>query len=168
MINKFKHNVARKFVLNFHVNDDSFSNISKIIVFSTNEVKHLLKQLYNKSSKKIQINVVEYLIVERNIIIIVKIDFDKNMIFHLMSTLCKKFIVFIIMSLNVLQMNQIDDIKKLKMNEHNMKSCVVNNNIMFDVLLKKIRIKKYTHIFIESKIVLKNKKFRVVMQHVDF
>ena len=65
-------------------------------------------------------------------------------------------------------MNQIDDIKKLTMKKYNMKSCVFNNNIMTNILLKHIRKKKYTHIFIDSKIVLKNSKFRNVLQHNNF
>ena len=168
MIRKFKSNAARKKTLNINVNDDSFAHFSKIIIFFVIKMSFLLQQLYDKTFKSNQLQTVKKLIVNENIIFIVKIDYDKNMIFHFVSTLCSKFIVFIIMFLNVLQMNQIDDIKKLTMKKYNMKSCVFNSNIMTNILLKHIREKKYTHVFIDSKIVLKNSKFRSVLQHNDF
>ena len=168
MILKTKHNAARKRLLDIKINDESFAHFSEIIISFVKEVNQLLQQLYDRTFKSSQLQAVEKLIAHENIIFIAKIDYDKNMIFHFVSALCSKFIVLIIMSLNALQMNQIDDIKRLKMNEHSMKSCVLNSNIIIDILLKHIREKRYTHVFIDPKIVLKNTKFRNVLQHDDF
>ena len=168
MVRKSRSNAARRKALDTSVNDDPFAHFSEVTIPPVAEVGPLLQQLYDRAPKPGQLQAVERLIANEDTIFIAKTGYGKSMIFHSVSALCPGSIALIIMPLNALQMDQIDDIKRLTVKGYSMKPCVLNSNTMTDTLLKHIREGRYTHVLTGPEIVLENSKFRSVLQHSDF
>jgi superfamily II DNA helicase RecQ len=102
---------------------------------------------------------------DRDCILSIKIKYEKNMILYSSSTLRMNTIILLIMFLNVLQNDQKNFI--LKMNS-NIKSCIFNDEIIIKELLNEIKYEMYNHILINSKFVLFNEFFKIVLQNSFF
>ncbi len=75
-----------------------------------------LKNIHDYESKAEQLKIIIYLLNERDVILFVKTKYEKNMILYSSSTLQMNIIILLIMSLNALQENQKNFIKKMNSN----------------------------------------------------
>ncbi len=124
-----------------------------------------LKNIYDYKSKSKQLKIIMCMLNDRDCILSIKKKYKKNMILYSSSTLRINTIFLLIMSLNVLQNDQKNFI--LKMNS-NIKSCVFNDEIIIKKLLNEIKYEMYNHILINSKLVLFNESFKIVLQSSFF
>jgi hypothetical protein len=74
-------------------------------------------------------------------------------------------IILLIISLNALQKDQKNVIKKIN---SNINACVLNEKTITRKLLIEIKYEIYTHILINSKFALFNDSFREVLQNFNF
>jgi superfamily II DNA helicase RecQ len=94
-----------------------------------------------------------------------KTNYEKNMILYSLFALRFDIIILLIFSLNALKMNQCKIIQRLNAN---VKSCILNDDIIIETLLNEIKTKTYIHILTSSKFTLFNVSFRKVLQTFDF
>jgi superfamily II DNA helicase RecQ len=124
-----------------------------------------LKNIHDYKSKSEQLKIIMCVLNDRDCILSIKTKYEKSMILYSSSTLRMNTITLLIMSLNVLQDDQKNFI--LRMNS-NIKSCVFNDEIIIKKLLNEIKYEMYNHILINSKFVLFNEFFKVVLQSSFF
>ncbi len=124
-----------------------------------------LTYIHEYSSKKDQLKAIKCLRDERNVILFAKTDYEKSMILYSLFALKFDIIILLIFSLNALKMNQCRIIQKLNAN---VKSCILNDNIIIETLLNEIKMKTYIYILTSSKLALFNVSFRKVLQSFDF
>jgi hypothetical protein len=124
-----------------------------------------LKNIHDYESKAKQLKIIICLLNERNIILFAKTKYEKSMILYSSSTLQMNTIILLIMSLNALQKNQKNFIKKMN---SNINACVFNEKTITKKLLIEIKYEIYIHILINSKFVLFNDSFREVLQNFSF
>ena len=112
----------------------------------------------------------------KDVILIAKTGYGKSMVFHSIPALVKNTVAVILMPLNALQDDQIDSIRKLKIDSNtHMNPCVLNGETKTPALLKAIRRGEYTHILTSPEMALgfgpnqtiKN-DFRAVLSSADF
>lgn len=118
-----------------------------------------LKKIHDYISKQKQVKIIRYILDERDVIFFVKINYDKNVIFYLLSTLKFDNIILLMMSLNVLKTNQKIVIQKMNANVN---FCVLNNEISFDKFLREIEHNIYIYILINFELAL----FNVFMRRI--
>jgi superfamily II DNA helicase RecQ len=124
-----------------------------------------LKNIHDYESKAKQLKIIICLLIEWNVILSAKTKYEKSMILYSSSTLQMNTIILLIMSLNVLQKDQKNFIKKMN---SNIKTCVFNEKTITKKLLIEIKYEIYIHILINSKLALFNDSFREVLQSFSF
>ncbi len=124
-----------------------------------------LTHIHEYSFKKNQLKAIKCLWDERDVILFAKTDYEKNMILYSLFALKFDIIILLIFSLNVLKMNQCKIIQKLNAN---VKSCILNDDIIIKTLLNEIKTRTYIHILTSSKFALFNVSFKKVLQTFDF
>jgi superfamily II DNA helicase RecQ len=124
-----------------------------------------LTYIHEYSFKKNQLKAIKCLRDERNVILFAKTNYEKSMILYSLFALKFDIIILLIFSLNALKMNQCRIIQKLNAN---VKSCILNDDIIIETLLNEIKTKTYIHILTSSKFALFNVSFRKVLQTFDF
>jgi superfamily II DNA helicase RecQ len=124
-----------------------------------------LTHIHEYSFKKNQLKTIKCFRDERNVIFFAKTNYEKNMILYLLFALKFDIIILLIFSLNALKMNQCKIIQKLNAN---VKSCILNDDIIIETLLNEIKTKTYIHILTNSKLALFNVSFKKVLQTFDF
>ncbi len=149
----------------FNVEVTSSVEVTSIIMSSRKELIMKLKNIHDYESKSEQLKVVVCLSNDRDCILFVKTEYEKNMILYSLSTLRVNTITLLIMSLNVLQNDQKNFI--MRMNSK-IKSCVLNDEIITKKLLIEIKYETYSHILISSEITLFNESFREILQSFTF
>jgi hypothetical protein len=144
---------------------ESNLEVSSRVVWRNEKLIMKLKNIYDYKSKSKQLKIIMCMLNDRDCILSIKKKYKKNMILYSSSTLRINTIFLLIMSLNVLQNDQKNFI--LKMNS-NIKSCVFNDEIIIKKLLNEIKYEMYNHILINSKLVLFNESFKIVLQSSFF
>jgi hypothetical protein len=124
-----------------------------------------LKNIHDYESKAEQLKIIICLLNERDVILSVKTEYEKSMILYSSSTLQMNTIILLIMSLNALQKDQKNFIKKMN---SNINACVFNKKTITKKLLIEIKYEIYTHILINSELALFNDSFREVLQSSNF
>ncbi len=124
-----------------------------------------LTHIHEYSSKKNQLEAIKCLRDERNVIFFAKTNYEKSMILYSLFALKFDIIILLIFSLNALKMNQCKIIQRLNAN---IKSCILNDDIIIETLLNEIKTKTYIHILTNSKLALFNVSFKKVLQTFDF
>jgi hypothetical protein len=124
-----------------------------------------LTHIHEYSFKKNQLKAIKCLRDERNVIFFAKTNYEKNMILYSLFALKFDIIILLIFSLNALKMNQCKIIQKLNAN---VKSCILNDDIIIETLLNEIKTRTYIHILTSSKFALFNVSFKKVLQTFDF
>ena len=145
---------------NFFLSNDLEDFLENI---QSDELKKRLKNIFEYKSKNEQFKVIDILINKKyNVILIAKTKYDKSMIFQIVSTFKKNVITILIYLLNALKDNQIKTIKKL----FDARSIVLNSKMLKKDLyiITRIEEEHYTHILIESKMILESKKLRFAIQ----
>jgi hypothetical protein len=124
-----------------------------------------LKNIHDYESKAKQLKIIICLLNERDVILSAKTEYEKSMILYSSSTLQMNTIILLIMSLNALQEDQKNFIKKMN---SNINACVFNEKTITKELLIEIKYEIYIHILINSKLALFNDFFREVLQNFSF
>jgi hypothetical protein len=124
-----------------------------------------LKNIHDYESKAEQLKIIICLLNERDVILSAKTEYEKSMILYSSSTLQVNTIILLIMSLNALQEDQKNFIKKMN---SNINACVLNEKTITKELLIEIKYEIYTHILTNSKLALFNDSFREVLQSSSF
>jgi superfamily II DNA helicase RecQ len=124
-----------------------------------------LKNIHNYESKAEQLKIIICLLNKRDVILFVKTKYEKSMILYSSSTLQMNIIILLIMSLNALQEDQKNFVKKMN---SNINACVFNEKTITKELLIEIKYEIYIHILINSKFALFNDSFREVLQSFSF
>ncbi len=165
-------------VLNEHNNNENEFDLNSFNVVELNvknEIKKMiitnLRRIFEYDSKEEQLNVVHILRVKKqNVMLITKIKYEKNMIFHFISLFKSHSITLMIMSLNALEKNQISIIEKVE-NMNNLicdRFCVYNSKTSSSRLLKEIKKKCYILVLINSKMIIQNAIFKKMLQNSSF
>ncbi len=124
-----------------------------------------LTHIHEYSFKKDQLKAIKCFRDERNVILFAKTNYEKSMILYSLFALKFDIIILLIFSLNALKMNQCKIIQRLNAN---VKSCILNDDIIIETLLNEIKTRTYIHILTSSKLALFNVSFRKVLQTFDF
>ncbi len=140
-------------------------DVSSNVASSKKELIMKLKNIHDYESKSKQLKIVICILNDRDCILFVKTEYEKNMILYSSSTLRMNTIILLIMSLNALQNDQKNFI--VKMNSK-INFCVLNDEIITKKLLDEIKYETYIHILINSKIALFNESFREILQSFIF
>jgi hypothetical protein len=144
---------------------ESNLEVSSRVVWTNEELIMKLKNIHDYKSKSRQLKIIMCVLNDWDCILSIKTKYEKSMILYSSSTLRMNTIILLIMFLNVLQNDQKNFI--LRMNS-NIKLCVFNDKIIIKKLLNEIKYEMYNHILINSKLVLFNKSFRIVLQSSFF
>jgi superfamily II DNA helicase RecQ len=124
-----------------------------------------LTHIHEYSFKKNQLKTIKCFRDEQNVILFAKTNYEKSMILYSLFALKFDIIILLIFFLNALKMNQCKIIQKLNAN---VKSCILNDDIIIKTLLNEIKMKTYIHILTSLKLALFNVSFRKILQTFDF
>ena len=133
--------------------------------------------MYGYKPQPGQLEVVKAIVEGNNdVVLIAKTGYGKSMVFHSIPALVKDTVAVILMPLNALQDDQIDSIRKLKVDSNTyMNPCVLNGETKTPELLKAIRRGEYTHILTSPEMApgfgpnetIKN-DFRAILSSAEF